>query len=139
VARGGSGAARFAVVALALVVAALAVSAGWAWWSGRAGRGAGVRPVVSVQVLNGSGVSGIAARVASHLRDGGFRVVEVANADRQDYFATLVVARRADVGGAATVARYLGGLPLIRQAWSSELADVTVVIGDDRSRLRLDR
>jgi hypothetical protein len=35
------------------------------------------------------------------------------------------------------VARYLGGPPVIRQAWSSDQADVTVVLGSDRSRLRL--
>jgi hypothetical protein len=130
---------RFAVLLLAVVVIALAASAVWARWGGKWTRAAsGGGAVVSVQVLNGSGQSGVGARVASRLRDGGFRVVEVANADRQDYFATLVVARRADVGGARSVARYLGGLPMIRQAWPSELADVTVVIGDDRSRLRLE-
>ena len=39
---------------------------------------------------------------------------------------------------AEDVARYLGGPPVIRQAWNSDLAEVTVVIGSDRSRLRLD-
>lgn len=122
---------------LAVVVVALAASAVWSRWGARLTRSDARRVAVSVQVLNGSGEGGIGARVASHLRDGGFRVVEVANADRQDYFATLVVARRPNTEGASAVAKYLGGLPVIRQAWSSELADVTVVIGDDRSRLRL--
>jgi hypothetical protein len=36
------------------------------------------------------------------------------------------------------VARYLGGPPVIRQAWKSDVADVTVVLGSDRSRLHLD-
>ena len=94
--------------------------------------------MVRVQVLNGSGESGIGARVASSLREGGFQVVEIENADRSDYFATIVVARRADVAGAEAVAGYLGRLPVIRQAWDSELAEVTVVVGSDRSRMRLD-
>lgn len=94
--------------------------------------------VVRVQVLNGSGESGVAVRVAAWLRDGGFQVTEVRNADRQDYFATLVVARRPDLSLAREVAHYLGRPPVIRQQWGSELADVTVVIGSDRSRLQLE-
>ena len=95
------------------------------------------QPVVRVQVLNGSGEGGVAGRLASTLREGGFHVVEVRNADRDDYFATLVVARREDPSAALAVARYLGGPPVIRQAWGADQADVTVVLGSDRSRLRL--
>jgi hypothetical protein len=94
--------------------------------------------VIRVQVWNGSGETGIGAKVASYLREGGFHVVQVENADRQDYFATLVVARRPDVEIANTVAHYLGSPPVIRQAWNSDVADVTVVLGSDRSRLHLD-
>jgi len=61
----------------------------------------------------------------------------VGNADRPDYFATLVVARRVDPEAARAVAHYLGGLPMVQQAWKSEVAEVTVVIGSDRSRLHL--
>jgi hypothetical protein len=93
--------------------------------------------VIRVQVLNGSGEGGVAARVASFLKEGGFHVVEVKNADRFDYFATMVVARRDDPAAAKVVARYLGGPPVIRQAWDSDVAEVTVVIGSDRSRLHL--
>ena len=93
--------------------------------------------VVRVEVLNGSGEGGIAARAAAFLRDGGFQVVDIRNADRSDYFATFVVARRPDVSGARAVSRYLGDAPIVRQAWGPELADVSLVIGSDRSRLRL--
>jgi hypothetical protein len=93
--------------------------------------------VTRVQVLNGSGEGGIGSRVASFLREGGFHVVEIGNADRSDYFATMVVARSADVSTARAVARYLGGPPIVRQAWTTDVAEVTVVLGSDRSRLRL--
>lgn len=96
------------------------------------------RRVIRVQVLNGSGETGIGSRVASYLRQGGFHVVEVRNADRSDYFPTLVVARREDGEPARAVASYLGGPPVLQQVWSSDLAEVTVVIGSDRSRLQLD-
>ena len=65
------------------------------------------------------------------------RVLTGGARERDDYFATLVVARDEDPAGALAVARYLGGPPVIRQAWSSDQADVTVVLGSDRSRLRL--
>jgi hypothetical protein len=124
---------------LALVVVALLLS--WVWARFEAGRPGyavgGARSVVRVQVVNGSGEGGVASRLASLLREGGFHVVEVRNADRDDYFATLVVARHEDPAAALAVARYLGGPPVIRQAWGSDQADVTVVLGSDRSRLRL--
>ena len=59
------------------------------------------------------------------------------NADRHDYVATMVVARRPDPAAARIVAQYLGIPPVIRQAWTSDAAEVTVVIGSDRSRLRV--
>jgi len=130
---------RLAIGALSVLVAALVVSIIWSRLVPEPGHPVSGphRQVVRVQVLNGSGEGGIASHVASFLRAGGYQVVEVGNADRSDYFATLVVARRSDVEAAQAVARYLGGLPLVRQAWDSELAEVTVVLGSDRSRLRL--
>jgi len=131
---------RLATLGLGVIVVALVLSSLYGRWRPRLPlplKGAGDH-MVRVQVLNGSGESGIGARVASSLREGGFQVVEIENADRSDYFATIVVARRADVAGAEAVAGYLGGLPVIRQTWDSELAEVTVVVGSDRSRLRLD-
>ncbi len=131
---------RAAVVVLGVLVVALIGSTLY----GRMQRPAGLRThgaaarVIRVQVLNGSGEGGVGARVATFLREGGFHVVEVKNADRMDYFATMVVAREEDSASAREVARYLGGLPLIQQAWSNDLAEVTIVLGGDRSRLRLE-
>ena len=130
---------RFAIIVFGVVVAALGASLIWSRLAPRPEPVAGVRHhVIRVQVLNGSGEGGIASRAASYLREGGFQVVDVRNADRGDYFASLVVARRADLESARIVARYLGGPPIIRQAWDVDLADVTVVLGSDRSRLHLE-
>jgi len=140
VARRASPVARWGLGVLALVVLVLVLSAAWA----RLRPGTPIQThgpenrVVRVQVLNGSGEGGIGSRVASYLREGGFQVVEVRNAERSDFFASMVVARREDVSSAEAVARYLGGPPVVRQAWTSDLAEVTVVLGSDRSRLRLE-
>jgi hypothetical protein len=138
--RAASRAARLLTWTMALLVGALMLSWAYAWLSPRRDRVAEGPEgrLIRVQVLNGSRESGIGARVAHVLREGGFQVVEVANADRSDYAASMVVARREDVTSARVVARYLGDPPVIRQAWASDVADVTVVIGDDRSRLRIE-
>lgn len=139
-ARKRSGAGGLFTVALALLVLALAGSWAWNRWGGlrAAPRFSKSARVVRVQVLNGSGETGVGGRVASYLRDGGFQVVDVANADRPDYFASIVVARRGDLSTAREVAHYLGGPPIIRQAWRSDLADVSVIVGSDRSRLQIE-
>ena len=127
------------VVLLALVVAALAVSWGWTVFGPRnPGQRRSGRHVVRVQVLNGSGEPGVGTRIAAYLREGGFQVTDVRNADRNDYFATFVIARRSELSLADEVAHYLGGPPLVRQEWSSELADVSVLVGSDRSRLQVE-
>ena len=129
--------ARAGTALLAVLVAALLLSWASTRFGPRPAKVGGEQAVIRVQVLNGSGEGGVAGRLASFLREGGFHVVEVRNADRDDYYATLVVARREDPAGALAVARYLGGPPVIRQARSADQADVTVVLGSDRSRLRL--
>jgi hypothetical protein len=136
--RGASGGA-LALWGLALLVAALVVSWGWTMFGphNRGARRSG-HHVVRVQVLNGSGEPGVGTRVAAFLREGGFQVTVVRNADRTDYFATFVVARRSDLSLAREVSHYLGGPPLVRQEWSSELADVSVLIGSDRSKLMIE-
>ena len=132
-------AARFWLGVFALGVAGLLVSWAWTTFGARTpGSRRSGRHVVRVQVLNGSGEPGVGTRVAAFLREGGFQVTDVRNADRSDYFATFVVARRADLSLAEEVAQYLGGPPLVRQAWSSDLADVSVLVGSDRSRLSIE-
>lgn len=125
---------------LGVLVLALVLS--WAYaalWpgGGRTPRTPGGR-LIRVQVLNGSREGGIGTRVATYLREGGFQVVEVGNADRSDFLATMVVARRPDATAARVVARYLGDPPVILQSWTSDVAEVTVVIGSDRSRLHVE-
>ncbi len=130
---------RALTIVLALVVASLLVSSVAGRWRPnlpRMMRPAGAA-VIRVEVVNGSGEGGVASRAASFLRDGGFQVVGIRNAERSDFFATFVVARRADVSAARAVSRYVGGAPVIRQAWGPDQADVSLVIGSDRSRLRL--
>jgi hypothetical protein len=138
----GKSSPRWLLPALALVVAAFALSIAWRWWGpGRAADGPR-RPQaaafsgapVRIEVVNGSGEPGAAAKLASYLREGGFNVVLVGSADRYDYVRTLVVDRGGDERAAAAVAAYLGPVQRVRQRARSE-ADVTVVVGRDRGRV----
>jgi len=114
-----------------LLIGALAVSA-----AVRVGPQAAVKPKqpIRIQLWNGSGRSGVAAELASYLRDGGFDVLEVANADRPDYRATLIVNRTQNPEPARVVAEYLGTTHVIQQAGTQEMIDVTVIVGRDARR-----
>jgi hypothetical protein len=144
-ARGGSAGGatpRFLLPVLLIVVAAFALSVGWRWWG--PGREPGPpRPPqaarfegapIRIEVVNGSGEPGAAAKLASYLREGGFNVVLVGSGDRYDYVRTLVVDRSGNERAAAAVAAYLGPVQRVRQRARSE-ADVTVVVGRDRGRV----
>ena len=88
-----------------------------------------------IEVLNGSGQAGAGSHLSTALRDEGYHVVDVRNADRFDYPRTMVVARTQDVRAARKVASFLGGAQLVRQRALVDW-DVTVVIGrDHNSRL----
>lgn len=89
---------------------------------------------IRIQLLNGSGYAGMAGELASVLRDGGFDVLEVGNADRSDYRSTLVVSRRPGSGPARIVAEYLGTRHIVQQMGSQEMIDVTVIVGRDARR-----
>jgi hypothetical protein len=86
---------------------------------------------VVVEVRNGCGVSGLGERVAGYLRDGGFDVIFVGNAEDFEYAETMVVDRSGERAKAREVARHLGGIPVVQQISSGTFVDVTVVIGRD--------
>lgn len=95
------------------------------------------RDMVRVEVLNGNGINGTASRVADYLRNQGFEVVAVGNADRFDYPATTVIPRRGRTASAERVATVLGGRVqnggLRMPGTRSVDADVIVIVGQDYS------
>ena len=112
-----------------VLIAALAVSA--AVRTGPQAIGKPKQPI-RIQLWNGSGRAGLAAELASYLRDGGFDVLEVSNADRSDYRSTLVVNRNENPEPARIVAEYLGTSHVIQQTGSQEMIDVTVIRSEER-------
>ncbi len=86
---------------------------------------------VRVEVLNGSGVPGVAALARDHLRDQGFDVVFFGNAPSFDREGSVVLDRVGSPGLAEGVARALGIAEVETEPDSSLLLDVSVILGQD--------
>ncbi len=92
---------------------------------------------VSVEVLNGAGETGAAARITDALRAAGFDVKTFGNAASFDHDRTLVLDRSGRDGAARSVAEALG-VDTVRADPRPELyLDATIILGRDwRERLR---
>jgi hypothetical protein len=102
---------------------------------GAADGGALQRPIpevgnrIRVEVLNASGIRGVAAQARDALRDEGFDVVHYGNWSRSDLEDSEVLLRAGDAAAAHGVARALG-IRTVREAPDSTLfVDVTVLLG----------
>jgi hypothetical protein len=85
---------------------------------------------IKVEVLNASGLRGMARRATFALRDAGFDVVNFENADA-NRDSTLVLSRSGHDDWARLVARALGGARVESRPDSSRYLDVTVLLGAD--------
>lgn len=85
-------------------------------------------PEVNVEVLNGAGIEGAAAKVKEQLRANGYNVVAVANAPSFDYKNTVVIAGKEHRDAAAKIAALFG---LEEKRIEEQEFDVKIIIGDD--------
>lgn len=90
---------------------------------------------VRVEVLNGSGRSGLARAITDRLREAGYDVVYFGNAARAAD-SSVVLARIPDVAPARSVANHLAIDRVREEPDSTLLLDVTVVLGRDWPRER---
>lgn len=89
---------------------------------------------VRVEVLNGSGIPGAARAAANRLRDRGFDVVYIGNADHFNYDQTEIISRTDDTGSAKAVARALDAARIRNDPDSMLVLEVTVILGRDWQR-----
>ena len=87
------------------------------------------RSRITVEVLNGCGVSGIAGAVASMLESEGFNVVSVGNAANFEYEVTQVICRTDNLQAAKEVALLIPNAQLLREESADSNVLVTVIIG----------
>jgi LCP family protein required for cell wall assembly len=84
----------------------------------------------SVEVLNGSGIAGAAARVAKQLEQAGFKVIRTDNADTSDYGTSKVIKHKGKTEPAERIAALLGCRDgLTEDATKTDGADITVIVG----------
>jgi hypothetical protein len=86
---------------------------------------------IRVEVLNGSGVGGLAREATHRLRGEGFDVVFFGNAPRFDFGRSVVLDRTGDLAAAGIVATALGIDSIASDVDPRLLLDVTVVLGRD--------
>ena len=86
---------------------------------------------VRVEVLNGAGDAGAAAKVTEALRAAGFDVKTYGNADRFDYAESHVLDRSGRPGAAGAVAAALGGIGVVERLDGELYLDASVILGSD--------
>jgi hypothetical protein len=94
---------------------------------------------IHVEVLNGCGKDGIANEVGQKLRDFGFDVMTLGNAENFNFPETLVIDRVGKPEYAQQVADMLGTTNHIQQKTPDpfRIEEVTVIIGRDYHRLEI--
>lgn len=90
---------------------------------------------VKVEVLNGSGVDGLAGKVAEILENEGFSVVSIGNADGMNYSTTRVYDRKGKEDNAQRVAKAINISSFEVDLDEKSSADVTIILGKDKSNL----
>ncbi len=86
---------------------------------------------VSVEVLNGAGEHGAAARITKALRDAGYDVKTFGNAPSFEYDVTIVIDRSERSGAARSVADALGVEEVQLQPEPALYLDATIILGRD--------
>lgn len=97
-----------------------------------------VGEIIQVEVRNGCGVTGLAARTTMYLRRHGFDVVEVGDYRSFDEERSKVIDRVGDLASAMKVATILG-IPeeqVVQEIRLDYFLDATIVIGKDYATLR---
>ncbi len=94
--------------------------------------------VIQIDVLNGSGASGVASSFTSYLRSRGFDVVDTRNYRSSDLKESLVIDRTGNREDAEKVAYALGVKKenIVQQLNEDYYVDVSVVIGKDHKSLK---
>ena len=87
-----------------------------------------------IEVLNGTGYPGVAARIRDLLEESGWQVVSIGDADRSDYRRTLIVNYNADpllVSRVGSELELQSNLPTLNGLILSNTVDLRIIAGQD--------
>jgi len=82
-----------------------------------------------VEVLNGSGTIGVAERVADTLRQQGYEITAVGNADSSSYDSSQVICHSSNVQCANRIASIVNSDTIRQEYDPTSKADITVIVG----------
>jgi hypothetical protein len=88
---------------------------------------------VRIEILNGTGVAGLASRTAQLFQSYGFRIASVTNAERTDYERTVVLDRKGNPDAARRAAELIRCEQIHSQIEENrdDTVDVTIILGKD--------
>lgn len=89
------------------------------------------RRTIRVEVLNGAGIPGIARSMTDFLRRQGFDVIDFGNAERFNFYETIVLDRSGDRVAAERVAETVRTNNIVEQKNPFLILDVTLILGRD--------
>jgi len=89
---------------------------------------------VSVEVLNGSNISGLATKVAKKLEEEGFYVKSVGNIKGMSYSQTHIYDRKSNVKEAKEIAKILGVKKIETDLKKEADVDITIIVGEDMNQ-----
>jgi hypothetical protein len=92
-----------------------------------------------LEVLNGTGKTGLAMETAMGLRRMGIDVLVVGDAERYDFSESILIDRRGNPALMKKLSRLLGCRRVLKQVQPRPLVDATLIIGRDMDRLRIER
>ncbi len=84
---------------------------------------------LNIEVLNGNQIPGVAHRVASKMKELGFNVVNIDNADRFDYPKTVLIIYSKEVRADEYINQFLDDVEVIRKEQPNSEVDMTIIIG----------
>jgi hypothetical protein len=93
--------------------------------------------ILQIEVLNGCGVSGIAAKYTDYLRMEGFDVVRTENYETFNVLKTVVIDRRGRIQNGLRIASALGlgEDRVLQETNEAYLIDATIILGKDYRHL----
>ena len=84
---------------------------------------------LNIEVLNGNQMPGIAHRVANKMKELGFNVVNIDNADHFDYQKTVLIIYRKDIKPDDYLREIFGDIEIIRKEELNKEIDMTIIVG----------
>jgi len=84
---------------------------------------------LSIEVLNGNQIPGVAHRVANKMKELGFNVVNIDNADRFDYQKTVLIIYSKEVRVDEYLNQFFDDLEVVRREQPQSEVDMTIIVG----------